>query len=161
VVAPANINSPGQIVIAGHAGAVARAMERCKASGAKRALPLPVSAPFHCSLMEPAASHLAPVLDGLPFPDPRVPLVNNVDARPARTGAECRAGLVRQVAGPVRWQSSVERLVSEGVSTFVEVGPGTVLSGLVKKIAKGARTLNVEDQESLKNTLAALGGPRS
>jgi [acyl-carrier-protein] S-malonyltransferase len=161
VVAPANINSPGQIVIAGHAGAVARAAERCKASGARRALPLPVSAPFHCSLMEPAASRLAPLLDGLPFPDPRVPLVNNVDARPVRSGAECRLGLVRQVAGAVRWQPSVERLASEGVHTFVEVGPGTVLSGLVKKIAKTARVLHVEDPESLGRTLAALGGAPS
>ena len=160
VVAPANINSPGQVVIAGHSGAVARAAARCKAAGAKRAMPLPVSAPFHCSLMEPAASRLAPVLSALSFPDPRVPLVNNVDARPVRTGAECRMGLIRQVAGAVRWQPAIERLAAEGVTTFIEVGPGTVLSGLVRKVAKGVTTLNVEDPASLEKTLAALGGPR-
>ena len=157
VVAPANINSPGQVVIAGHAGAVARASTRCKAAGAKRAVPLPVSAPFHCALMKPAQDRLAPILAALPFPDPGVPLVNNVEARPARTGAECREGLVRQVSAPVRWQASIERLVAEGATTFVEIGPGTVLSGLIRKIAKGVTVLNVEDPESLEKTCAALG----
>jgi [acyl-carrier-protein] S-malonyltransferase len=156
VVAPANHNSPGQVVIAGHAGAVARACEACKAAGAKRAIPLPVSAPFHCSLMMPAQIRLEPELRGITFQDPEAPLVNNVDARILRVGAECREGLVRQVSGVVRWQESISRLAQEGVDTFVEVGPGNVLSGLVKKIAKGARVLNVEDPDSLARTMAAL-----
>jgi len=156
VVSPANVNSPGQVVIAGHAAAVARASEKCKAAGAKRAVPLPVSAPFHCALMQPAQDRLAPELEALAFRDPEPPLVNNVDAAVVRDGASCRAGLVRQVVGTVRWQESVERLAAEGVTTFVEVGPGTVLSGLVKKIAKGARVLSVDSPESLEATVAAL-----
>lgn len=156
IVAPANMNSPGQVVIAGHARAVQRAMELCKAAGAKRAIPLPVSAPFHCALMKPAQDRLEPELRAATFRDPSVPLVNNVDARVVRGADECRDGLVRQVSSPVRWQESVERLVAEGVTTFVEVGPGEVLSGLVKKIAKGASVLNVQDPESLEKTVAAL-----
>jgi [acyl-carrier-protein] S-malonyltransferase len=157
VVSAANVNSPGQVVIAGHAGAVARASELCKAKGAKRAVPLPVSAPFHCALMEPARERLAPVLAALAFPDPSSPLVNNVDAALVRSGSACREGLVRQVSGAVRWRESIELLVREGVSTFVEVGPGTVLSGLVRKIAKGVRVLNVESPATLEATVAALG----
>jgi [acyl-carrier-protein] S-malonyltransferase len=157
VVAPANINCPGQVVIAGHAGAVSRAAEACKAAGAKRALPLPVSAPFHCALMMPAQERMAQDLAALSFRDPAFPLVNNVDARTVRSASECREGLVRQVSSPVRWQECVERLLEQGVTTFVEVGPGTVLSGLVRKIAKGARVLNVEDPASLEKTLTALG----
>ena len=149
VVSPANINSPGQVVIAGHAAAVDRAMEACKAAGARRAVRLPVSAPFHCALMRPAQSRLAADLAALSFRDLEVPLVNNVDARVVRTGNEARDGLVRQVSASVLWQPSVELLVKEGVDTFVEVGPGTVLTGLVKKIAKGARTFNVDDPSSL------------
>jgi [acyl-carrier-protein] S-malonyltransferase len=158
VVAPANVNSPGQVVIAGHKEAVERASERCKAKGAKRAMPLPVSAPFHCALMQPAQDRLAPALASLRFADPKPPLVNNVDADVVRDGNACRAGLVRQVSGTVRWQESVERLAREGVTTFVEVGPGTVLSGLVRKIAKGARVLNVDSPESLEATAKALAG---
>jgi [acyl-carrier-protein] S-malonyltransferase len=158
VVSAANVNSPGQVVIAGHAGAVARASEICRAKGAKRAVPLPVSAPFHCALMKPAQDRLAPDLAALPFPDPSVPLVSNVDAAVVRSGAACRDGLVRQVSGSVRWQESVELLAREGVDTFVEVGPGTVLSGLVRKIAKGVRVLNVESPETLEAAVAALGG---
>jgi [acyl-carrier-protein] S-malonyltransferase len=156
VVAPANVNSPGQVVIAGHAAAVARASEKCKAAGAKRTVPLPVSAPFHCALMQPAQDRLAPELEALAFRDPEPPLVNNVDAALVKDAAACRAGLIRQVSGAVRWQASVERLAQEGVTTFVEVGPGTVLSSLVKKIAKGARVLNVDSPESLEATVAAL-----
>jgi [acyl-carrier-protein] S-malonyltransferase len=156
VVSPANVNSPGQVVIAGHAGAVRRASERCLAAGAKRAVPLPVSAPFHCALMLPAQERLADELSGLAFREPTVPLVNNVDARVARTAEECRDGLIRQVSGTVRWQESIERLASEGVTTFVEVGPGTVLSGLVRKTLKGARVLNVESPESLEETVQQL-----
>jgi [acyl-carrier-protein] S-malonyltransferase len=156
VVSPANLNSPGQVVIAGHAAAVDRAIERCKAAGARRGIRLPVSAPFHCALMQPAQDLLAADLARVPFADPRPPLVNNVDAAPVHAGAACRDGLVRQVSGSVRWQESVERLLAEGVTTFVEVGPGEVLSGLVKKISKTARTLNVDSPESLEATLTAL-----
>jgi [acyl-carrier-protein] S-malonyltransferase len=156
VVAPANVNSPGQVVIAGHAAAVDRASELCKKAGAKRALRLPVSAPFHCALMKPAQDRLAADLGHLPFRDPAVPLVNNVDAHVVRRADECREGLVRQVSGTVRWQEGVEVLAREGVGTFVEVGPGTVLTGLVKKIAKGSTVLNVEDPASLEATAAAL-----
>jgi [acyl-carrier-protein] S-malonyltransferase len=156
VVSPANLNSPGQIVIAGHAGAVARAMELCKQAGAKRALPLPVSAPFHSSLMQPAQDRMAADLARLPFQGLTAPLVSNVDARIVRSAADVRDGLVRQVSGAVRWQESVELLVREGVTTFVEIGPGAVLSGLVKKIHRDARVLNVEDPDSLEKTMAAL-----
>ncbi len=160
VVAPANINSPGQIVIAGHTAAVERAMAVCKAAGAKRAVRLPVSAPFHCALMRPAQERLEAHLATVRFDEPAVPLVNNVAAQVIRSAALCRTGLVGQVSAPVRWQESVERLVAEGVDVLVEVGPGTVLSGLVKRIAKGARVLNVEDAASLEQTVAALaGGP--
>lgn len=156
VVTPANLNCPGQIVIAGHAGAVARAMEACKQAGARRALPLPVSAPFHCELMRPAQDKMAADLAALAFQDLQVPLASNVDARLVRSAGEVRDGLVRQVSGAVRWQESVERLVAEGVTTFVEIGPGAVLSGLVKKIHREARVLNVEDVVSLDETVKAL-----
>jgi [acyl-carrier-protein] S-malonyltransferase len=156
VVSPANLNCPGQVVIAGHTGAVERAMEACKARGAKRAIKLPVSAPFHCALMQPAQDRLAADLARLDFADPKVPVANNVDAAVVATGAACRDALVRQVSGAVRWQESVERLVALGVTTFVEVGPGTVLVGLVKKIAKESRLLNVSDPASLQAAAAAL-----
>jgi [acyl-carrier-protein] S-malonyltransferase len=158
IVTPANINSPVQVVIAGHAGAVDRAVERCKAAGARRAVRLPVSAPFHCALMMPAQERLAADLASVSLMDPATPLVNNVEALTVRTAAECRDGLVRQVSAPVRWQECVERLVSEGVSTFVEVGPGQVLAGLIKRIAKGTRVVNVEDPASLEQTVPALLG---
>jgi [acyl-carrier-protein] S-malonyltransferase len=158
VVAPANLNCPGQVVIAGHASAVDRAAEVCKAKGAKRAVRLPVSAPFHCALMQPAQDRLATDLAALAFADPRVPLMNNVDAAPARDAAACRDGLVRQVSGAVRWQESLERLAAAGVDTFVEIGPGNVLAGLVKKTLKSARVLNVEDPMGLEAAVAALGG---
>jgi len=162
VVAPANINSPGQVVIAGHADAVERAMDACEEAGARRTILLPVSAPFHCALMAPAQERLAVDLSRIPFRDPAVPLVNNVDARVVRTAKECREGLIRQVSAPVRWQQSVEAMAADGVTTFVEVGPGTVLSGLVKKISKGAQVLSVEDPASLeKAALALAGGSRA
>jgi [acyl-carrier-protein] S-malonyltransferase len=157
VVSPANVNSPGQVVIAGHAAAVDRAAERCKALGAKRAVRLPVSAPFHCALMKPAGERLRPVLDALALRDPAMPVVTNVDARAVRDASSCRDALVRQVSGTVRWQESVELLAREGVTTFVEVGPGTVLSGLVRKTVKDARVLSVHSPESLEGALAALG----
>ncbi|MFI5183456.1 MAG: ACP S-malonyltransferase, partial [Vicinamibacteria bacterium] len=156
IVSPANVNSPGQVVIAGHKAAVDRASEACKAAGARRAVRLPVSAPFHCALMMPAQTRLSADLQGLPFSDAAVPLVNNVDARMVTAGAACREGLVRQVSGTVRWQECVEALVAAGVDTFVEIGPGQVLSGLVKRISKRVRTLGVEDPSSLEAAVAAL-----
>lgn len=156
VCGPANINSPGQIVIAGSAAAVERAIPLLRASGAKRAVPLKVSAPFHCALMLPAQERLAADLEQVEFKDLRVPLVSNVDAKVVRAGAEARDSLVRQVSSPVRWRESVELLAREGVGVFVEVGPGKVLSGLVRQIAPQSRCLNVEDGASLEATLAAL-----
>jgi [acyl-carrier-protein] S-malonyltransferase len=156
VCAPANVNSPGQIVIAGSAAAVERAIPILKARGAKRAVPLKVSAPFHCALMLPAQERLAAELSEIEFKDLSVPLVTNVDAGVIRTGAEARESLVRQVSSPVRWRESVELLARENVSTFVEIGPGKVLCGLVRQAAPQSRCLNVEDKASLGATLAAL-----
>lgn len=153
---PANINSPGQIVIAGDAAAVDRAIALLKERGAKRALKLNVSAPFHCALMMPAQERLAEDLSGLTFNDLRVPLVTNVDAAAIVSGEEARDALVRQVSSPVRWQESMEFLIGEGVETFIEVGPGKVLSGLLRQIKREARSLNVEVAESLEATRAAL-----
>jgi [acyl-carrier-protein] S-malonyltransferase len=142
VVSPANINGAGQVVIAGSADAVARAGERAKARGAKRVVSLPVSAPFHCALMKPAEERLAPQLRALAMQDPSVPIVANVDAAPKRTAAEAIEALVAQVASPVQWEAVIGRLASEGVTTYVEVGPGTVLSGLVRKIQRGASVVS-------------------
>ena len=138
VVSPANINSADQVVIAGAAAAVQRAGARAKALGAKRVVPLPVSAPFHCALMQPAGERLAPELRALPVQDPRVPIVANVDAKVKRDGNAAIEALVGQVSSPVLWEDIVHRLASEGVTTYVEVGPGRVLSGLAKKINKEA-----------------------
>jgi [acyl-carrier-protein] S-malonyltransferase len=157
VCSPANINSPGQVVIAGDAAAVDRAIEILKSRGAKRAVKLNVSAPFHCALMMPAQERLAADLEGVEFSNLGVPLVANVDAATVRNGLEARERLVRQVSSPVRWQQTVELLAGEcGVETFVEVGPGKVLSGLVKKIAGGARCLNVGDASGLRAARASL-----
>ena len=145
VVSPANLNAPGQVVIAGSREAVARACERAKALGAKRAIPLKVSAPFHCALMRPAEERLAPELRALAASDPAVPVVANVDAEPKRDAASAVEALVAQVSRPVRWEDVVRRLASEGVRTYVEVGPGTVLSGLVKKIVPGATVLATDE----------------
>ncbi len=134
IVTAANLNSPDQIVIAGHAGAVARAMELAKAAGAKRAIPLSVSAPFHCPLMKPAQERLKADLDAATFRDLDVPLVNNWQAREIRTGAEARDGLFHQIPNPVRWSDSIRRLASAGVTRFIEVGPGAVLTGLLRNI---------------------------
>jgi [acyl-carrier-protein] S-malonyltransferase len=144
VVSPANLNGGGQIVIAGAAAAVARACERAKALGARRAVPLQVSAPFHCALMQPAADRLAPELRAVPSQQPRLPVVANVDAEPKRTAPDAIDALIRQVASPVRWESVVQRLASEGVTRYVEVGPGKALSGMIKRITDGATILNVE-----------------
>jgi [acyl-carrier-protein] S-malonyltransferase len=144
VVSAANLNGGGQIVIAGTAAAVARASERAKTLGARRAVPLQVSAPFHCALMKPAEERLAPELRAVRTHDPRIPVIANVDAQPKRTASESIDALIRQVASPVRWESVVQRLASEGVTRYVEVGPGKALSGMIKRIADGATILNVE-----------------
>jgi len=136
IIAPANYNSPEQTVIAGHAEGVARASELCRERGAKKAVPLPVSAPFHCALMQPAADRLLPVLQRLAIANPRIPIVTNVDAREAASAAEVRAALARQVASPVRWVESVERLAAMGATEGLEIGPGAVLAGLVRRIRK-------------------------
>ena len=149
VVSPANLNSPGQIAIAGTAAAVARAAERARALGAKRVIPLQVSAPFHCALMKPAEDRLAPELRAANASDPRIPVVANVDAEPKRTRTASIDALIRQVSSPVRWEDVVKRLASEGVTRYVEVGPGKVLTGLVKKIVPGATLLNVEGPDDL------------
>jgi [acyl-carrier-protein] S-malonyltransferase len=149
VVSPANINSVDQVVIAGAAAAVLRASERAKALGAKRAIPLTVSAPFHCAMMKPAEDRLAPELRALRVQNPRVPVVANVDAEPKRDAAAGIEALVRQVSSPVLWAAIVRRLASEGVTTYVEVGPGRVLSGLVKKIHKEAAVFSFGAPEDL------------
>ena len=160
VVSPANLNAPGQIVIAGSAAAVARAGERAKALGAKRVIPLQVSAPFHCALMRPAEERLAPELRAVAARDPRVPVVANVDAAPKTDVVSSIDALIRQVSAPVRWEDCVRRLASAGVTAYVEVGPGTVLSGLVKKIARDAVILNLDAPEGLApiEALAAASG---
>jgi len=155
-VSPANINGSIQIVIAGEKSAVERAGELARDAGAKRVVPLAVSVPSHCSLMAPAAERLRSDLKGAALKDLRIPLVANVHAKPITRTDEIREALERQLENPVLWVDSVTRMTEEGVDTFVEVGPGTVLSGLVRRIAKGARILNVEDPESLESTLAAL-----
>jgi len=156
VCSAANINSPGQIVIAGDAAAIDRAIEILKARGAKRAVKLNVSAPFHCALMQPAQERLSADLEQSQFNDLQTPLVTNVDAKPIKTGAEARDSLVRQVSQPVRWLQSVEFLSSHGVQTFIEIGPGKVLSGLVRQINRELRCLNVEDDSSLRASREAL-----
>jgi [acyl-carrier-protein] S-malonyltransferase len=134
VVSAANLNSPDQVVIAGHAGAVARAMELAKAAGAKRAVALPVSAPFHCALMKPAQERLKADLDAAPFSDLRMPLINNWKACEVRSGADAREGLFQQVPNPVRWSESIRHLAQSGVARFIEVGCGAVLTGLLRNI---------------------------
>jgi [acyl-carrier-protein] S-malonyltransferase len=142
VVSPANLNGAGQVVIAGSRDAVARAGERARELGARKVVPLPVSAPFHCALMKPAEARLAPELRALKVHDPRVPVVANVDAEPKYTAAAAVEALIGQVSSPVRWDAVVGRLASEGVTTYVEVGPGTVLSGLVRKIHREASVIS-------------------
>jgi [acyl-carrier-protein] S-malonyltransferase len=149
VVSPANLNGAGQVVIAGTRGAVERAGERAKALGARRILPLAVSAPFHCALMKAAEMRLAPELRALDAHDPRVPIVANVDAEPKRDARSAIEALVEQVSAPVRWDAVVGRLASEGVTTYVEVGPGTVLGGLVRKIQRDATSLSFGNPEDL------------
>ena len=139
IVAPANYNSPEQTVIAGHAGAVARASEACLARGAKRAIALPVSAPFHCALMSPAREKMRPLLEATAFTEAAVPVVTNVDGAPERSGEKLRDALIRQIDSPVRWVESVRRLAREGVDRALEIGPGNVLAGLVRRIDKSIK----------------------
>ena len=156
VVSPANMNSPGQIVIAGNREAVERAVALAKQAGAKRAILLQVSAPFHCALMKPAEQRMSVDLDQCSFSDLRCPLVTNVDARPIRSGADARSALKRQVSRPVRWQETIQFLLDDGVRTFVEVGPGKVLLGLIRSIDKSVKMLNAEDEKSVENAVCAL-----
>jgi [acyl-carrier-protein] S-malonyltransferase len=156
VCSPANINSPTQIVIAGNAEAIDRACELAKEAGAKRAIKLNVSAPFHCSLMMPAQEKLAVDLNDLSFGEFGFPVVQNVDAEPNRDAATVLDKLTRQVSSPVKWLQTIKRSAIEGVTTFVEVGPGKVLSGLGRQIERDLRYLNVENVESLRNTLETL-----
>ena len=156
VVAAVNFNSPGQVVIAGHATAVARASEACKAAGAKRALPLPVSAPSHCELMNPAAERLAALLAGLTLKAPAVAVVNNVDVASPNEPGQILDALVRQLYLPVRWTEIIETLSAQGIRQFVEVGPGKVLGGLIKRINKEAECLAVNDSASVDASLQIL-----
>jgi [acyl-carrier-protein] S-malonyltransferase len=158
VVGVANINSPGQIVIAGHRGAVERAVKLAAERGGRKSMLLPVSAPFHCALMKPAADRLAKLLETTPVSAPRIPVVRNVDAGVYTSADEVRAFLVQQVASPVRWTDCLARLAREGGDGWVEVGPGRVLAGLLKRTLEGARGQSVEDAASLDKAVAGLAG---
>jgi [acyl-carrier-protein] S-malonyltransferase len=161
VCSPANLNSPEQTVISGHADAVKRAVEIASQLGAKRAVVLPVSAPFHCALMMPAQEKLEKSLRNTEFGALRFPLVTNVDADTETSGDEARDALIRQVTNPVRWEESVRELIDEGVNTFIEVGPGRVLSGLLRQIERSVSTLNVEDEKSLAATIQKIAQSRA
>jgi [acyl-carrier-protein] S-malonyltransferase len=149
VVTVANLNSPDQIVIAGHKGAVERAMELAKAAGAKRAVPLPVSAPFHCPLMKPAQERLKADLDAVEFRDLQIPLINNWQAAEVRTGAEAREGLYQQVPNAVRWVESIERLAANGVDRWFEAGAGAVLAGLLRSIVPGSKCISFGEAKDI------------
>ncbi len=157
IVAPANYNSPGQIVIAGERPAVEKAMELAKAAGAKKVVPLAVSVPSHCAMMKQAGDRLAKDLDTITLRDLRIPLVNNADARFLSAASALKPSLVRQISSPLYWEDSIVAMTKEGFDTFIEIGPGKVLSGLVKRIAKDAVIRNIEDRKSLQETLSALG----
>ena len=158
VVSPANLNGGGQVVIAGERQAVEAASALAKERGARRAMPLPVSAPFHCQLMKPAADRLARELEHVPFSDLRVPVYTNVDAARIRSGSEARDALERQVTSPVRWEETIEALVEAGVERFVEVGPGRVLSGLVRKICKDVEAIPVSSPQGIEELVAEVKG---
>jgi [acyl-carrier-protein] S-malonyltransferase len=158
VCAVANLNAPGQTVIAGHRGAVERAIELARERGAKRSLLLPVSAPFHCALMAPAREGLTPMLEATPFADPRVPVFCNVDAAPVTTGAGAREALIRQIESPVRWVESVGAMIAAGADRFVEVGSGAVLAGLVKRIDRSVPVRSVGGPAELDALLGEATG---
>jgi [acyl-carrier-protein] S-malonyltransferase len=157
VVSPANLNSPDQTVISGATAAVERAADLCKQAGAKRTVMLPVSAPFHCALMQPAQDALAADLKAVAFADPGIPVAANIDATLTTTGTAAREALVHQVTGAVRWVDCIQLLVAQGATCFIEVGPGRVLTALMRQIDRNQKALNVEDSASLEKTLAALG----
>ncbi len=157
VVSPANINAPEQIVISGETAAVARAAALCKEAGAKRTVNLPVSAPFHCALMQPAQEGLTTQLESVSFADPLFPVVCNVDARPVRRGPDARDTLIRQVTGAVRWVECIQQLQTSGATHFLEVGPGRVLAGLNRQIDRALVTASIEDPASLEKALALFG----
>jgi [acyl-carrier-protein] S-malonyltransferase len=154
VVSPANLNSPEQVVISGSAAGVARARERATEKGAKKVVPLQVSAPFHCALMQPAQDRLAEVLNGIKVDDPHFPIVSNVTADVTKKGSRERDLLIEQVTAPVRWVESMRCMMDRGVGTFVEVGPGRVLSGLLRQIDRAQKCVNVEDSASLEKALS-------
>ncbi|HET8580675.1 MAG TPA: ACP S-malonyltransferase [Nitrospiraceae bacterium] len=160
IVAPANFNCPGQVVIAGEKAAVERAIELAKTKGCRKAIPLPVSVPVHTPLMQKAADRLAADVAATALSELEVPLVNNVDAKPIRRLAEVRDSLIRQLPSPVLWEDSIRVMWEMGVRTFIEVGPGAVLTGLVKRIVPEALTLNVQDPRSLEATGNALSVKR-
>jgi [acyl-carrier-protein] S-malonyltransferase len=161
IVSPANLNSPEQTVISGHAAAVKRAVEIASQSGAKRAVILPVSAPFHCELMAPAQKRLEPDLRGAAFAPLRFPVITNVDAEAITSGEEARDALIRQVTQPVRWFDSIREMIDAGVTIFVEVGPGKVLSGLLRQIDRSVHSFNVEDAKSLQSTMDKIAQARA
>lgn len=156
VVAAANINSPSQMVISGALGGVEKAIDICKAKGARRAVMLPVSAPFHCVLMQPAQEEVARVLDSVALATPRVPVAANVTGKLVANAAQAKDALIRQVTGAVRWVDCVQSLVAAGANIFIEAGPGKVLTGLMKQIDAAQKALNVEDVASLEKTKAEL-----
>jgi len=158
VVTPANLNGGGQIVIAGEKAAVEAAAELAKKAGARRVIMLPVSVPSHCPLMEPASRRLRDELDRVAWHEVSVPVVTNVDAEPVRSADAAKSALVRQLASPVRWEASIRRMAADGVQCFIEVGPGRVLTGLVKRIAKDAQLLSVEQPEELDAAVEACKG---
>ncbi len=157
IVAPANYNSPGQIVIAGEKKAVEKAMELARAAGAKKVVPLAVSVPSHCAMMGQAGERLAKELEKITIRDLRIPIVNNAEAKFLRSPGELRSSLVKQISAPLFWEDSINAMAAEGFDTFIEIGPGKVLSGLVKRIAKNAKVLNVEDVKSMNDTLSSIG----
>ena len=157
IVAPANYNSPGQIVIAGEKQAVEKAMELARAGGAKKVVPLAVSVPSHCAMMKTAGERLAQELERVAINEPGIPIVNNADAKFLRTASEIRPSLVRKISSPLFWEDSIRAMAADGYDTFVEIGPGKVLTGLVKRIAREARALNVEDLKSMNDTLSSVG----
>jgi [acyl-carrier-protein] S-malonyltransferase len=157
IVEPANFNCPGQVVVAGEVKAVEKAIELAKDKGAKRAMMLPVSAPFHCSLLKPAGEKLAAELEKIELKDMKIPVVTNVTAEYILDKSKVKDLLIRQVSSPVYFEESVRKMIDDGVDTFIEIGPGKTLIGFVKKINKDVKTLNVEDLESLNNTLKELG----
>ena len=156
VVQPANLNSPEQIVIAGHKESVERVSESAKQAGAKKAILLPVSAPFHCSLMKPAEIKLQAELEQTEFQDLKVPVISNVEAKPVSKGSDAQQALVRQVCSPVRWLETMQYMVDQGIEAIVEIGSGKVLSGLMRRFDKNVDCYQVGDQESLEKTVAAL-----